>query len=572
MSKVDEINNNAFFSESDVQRDESIPLDALIKSKKENASVNNEQKAALSPLEQMKLNNENTVSGIEVTKEDMETKALRNPIMDDQRLNEFEEREKELDSSIEKRKYVVVTREPKNAYEYMQLMMEVDSVVIHDDGTATIEYKDGHGNAMKPAFIRLREEGDPAFDMAADKAAMEERAKLKNMPTPPENDDSGAVAGVEDEELNKTVKILIDKTGLGTDFIFSDEEKKKISEAPEIRLREIEFIDIESIISKKSERSFQESINAYQLSNSKTTICFPASGFRAQMKGLTYGEMGDISLSMDSVTFDQYRKRLSIIYNKMINSNVGPFKSFEDFLKGFAYVDIPMALYGLYISTQPEIQSIQLRCGNPDCGQNFNWDFSTRSVIRLEKCSKPFLNKMKEIATAPAVEYDNIRKKSAVMNSKYIKLPYSEFIVEMGIISAYDFLYNFIPVLDEKTFKEAFGDDLNEIYMNNILLLTTIKSIRVPNEDGTYSVAEGYKDILDAVYKISPEEIKLLAAITNKLTSEYQSYFSFGDVTCPHCGNVTHDLELTMDDLVFQTYQRLLNTEINVQNMQSFSM
>jgi hypothetical protein len=372
MSKVDEINNNAFFSESDVQRDESIPLDALIKSKKENASENSEQKATLSPLEQMKLNNENTVSGIEVTKEDMETKALRNPIMDDQRLNEFEEREKELDSSIEKRKYIVVTREPKNAYEYMQLMMEVDSVVIHDDGTATIEYKDGHGNAMKPAFIRLREEGDPAFDMAADKAAMEERAKLKNMPTPPENDDSGAVAGAENDELNKTVKILIDKTGLGTDFIFSDEEKKKISEAPEIRLREIEFIDIESIISKKSERSFQESINAYQLSNSKTTICFPASGFRAQMKGLTYGEMGDISLSMDSVTFDQYRKRLSIIYNKMINSNVGPFKSFEDFLKGFAYVDIPMALYGLYISTQPEIQSIQLRCGNPDCGKNFN--------------------------------------------------------------------------------------------------------------------------------------------------------------------------------------------------------
>ena len=62
MSKVDEINNNAFFSESDVQRDESIPLDALIKSKKENASVNSEQKASLSPLEQMKLNNEKTVS------------------------------------------------------------------------------------------------------------------------------------------------------------------------------------------------------------------------------------------------------------------------------------------------------------------------------------------------------------------------------------------------------------------------------------------------------------------------------------------------------------------------------
>jgi len=572
-NSINEINNNSFFSDSGAQRDESIPLDSLIKAKKENTPQQTEKKKELSPLEQMKVSKENNNSGMEISNEALKEKELRNPIMDDQRLSEFEERELELDESINKRKAIVVIKEPTNSFEYMNLMMELDSVVLHDDGTATIEYKDKHGNPMTPQYIRLREDGDEAFDLGKDKKAMAERAKMKDVSAPPENNDSGAIAGdAPDDELNKTVQVLIDKTGLGTDFIFNDEEKKKLTEAPEIQIREIEFVDIESIISKKSEKSFQESISAYQLSNSKTTICFPASGFRAQMKGLTYGEMGDISLSMDSVTFDQYRKRLSIIYNKMVNSNIGPFKSFEDFLKGFAYVDIPMALYGLYISTQSEIQTIQLRCGNEECGKSFNWEFSTRSVIRLEKCSKQFLEKMKEIATSPASEYDKIREKSAVMNSKYVKLPYSGFIVEMGIISAYEFLYNFIPVLDEKTFKDAFGEDLNEIYMNNVLLLTTVKSVRVPNDDGTYSVAEGYKDILDAIYRINPEEIKLLAAITNKLTTEYQSYFSFGDVTCPHCGNVTHDLDLTMDDLVFQTYQRLLSTEINVQNMQSFSM
>lgn len=572
-NSINEINNNSFFSDSGAQRDESIPLDSLIKAKKENTPQQTEKKKELSPLEQMKVSKEKNSSGMEISNDALKEKELRNPIMDDRRLSEFEERELELDESINKRKAIVVIKEPTNSFEYMNLMMELDSVVLHDDGTATIEYTDKHGNPMTPQYIRLREDGDEAFDLGKDKKAMAERAKMKDVSAPPENNDSGAIAGAApDDELNKTVHVLIDKTGLGTDFIFNDEEKKKLSEAPEIQIREIEFVDIESIISKKSERSFQESISAYQLSNSKTTICFPASGFRAQMKGLTYGEMGDISLSMDSVTFDQYRKRLSIIYNKMVNSNIGPFKSFEDFLKGFAYVDIPMALYGLYISTQSEIQTIQLRCGNEECGKSFNWEFSTRSVIRLEKCSKQFLEKMKEIATSPASEYDKIREKSAVMNSKYVKLPYSGFIVEMGIISAYEFLYNFIPVLDEKTFKDAFGEDLNEIYMNNVLLLTTVKSVRVPNEDGTYSVAEGYKDILDAIYRINPEEIKLLAAITNKLTTEYQSYFSFGDVTCPHCGNVTHDLDLTMDDLVFQTYQRLLSTEINVQNMQSFSM
>jgi hypothetical protein len=65
-----------------------------------------------------------------------------------------------------------------------------------------------------------------------------------------------------------------------------------------------------------------------------------------------------------------------------------------------------------------------------------------------------------------------------------------------------------------------------------------------------------------------PEEIKLVQSFANVLTSEYNSAFSFGDVTCPHCGNVTKDLDLTMDDLVFQTYQRLISTEINVENIQ----
>lgn len=306
------------------------------------------------------------------------------------------------------------------------------------------------------------------------------------------------------------------------------------------------------------------------MSNSKTTICFPASGFRAQMKGLTYGEMGDISLSMDNVTVDQYYKRLSIIYNKMFNINVGPFKSFEDFLKGFAYVDIPMALYGLYVATQPEIQQIQLRCGNNECDKTFNWEFATRSVLKLDNCSMEFLEKMEELSTAPASEYDNIHKNAAVNNSKYIKLPHSGFIVEMGIISAYEFLYNFIPVLDEETFKNAFGDDPNQVYMNNILLLSAIRSIRIPNADGSYTICEGYKEILEAIYNISPEEIQIIGALTSKFSSEYQSAFSFNNVVCPHCGNVTKDLEITMDDLVFQTYQRLMSTEIDVTNIQGF--
>ena len=67
---------------------------------------------------------------------------------------------------------------------------------------------------------------------------------------------------------------------------------------------------------------------------------------------------------------------------------------------------------------------------------------------------------------------------------------------------------------------------------------------------------------------INPEEIKILASISQKIQREYQVYFSFGDVVCPHCKNVTKDLDLTIDDLVFQTYQRLMTTEVDLTNIQ----
>ena len=585
MAGNNEITNNEFFT-SGGNTDEEMDLNALFEKKNDEAEkavvVKHKAEKPLSPLEQMRQSQSQRGLGAVVANSDLEEKPLKHSVFEDEdRIKEFEKREEELDESYEKRKYVVVTKHPQNEAEFAKMMIELDSVVVDENGTASINYTDKDGNPLEPEFIRLRQKGEEAFDIKGEtrpinnqKSEESKTSSNASENTPNTSENNTVSESTEDLERKKTVEIIIDKTGLGTDFILNDIEKQKVIEADEIKLTEVEFVDIESVITKRSEKSFQESINEYQLSSSKTTICFPASGFRAQMKGLTYGEMSDIALSMESVTFDQYYKRLSIIYNKLSNLNIAPFKTFTDFLKGFAYVDIPMALYGLYIATQNETQTIQLRCGRDDCGKGFSWTFNTRSVIRLEKCTPKFLEKMKEIATAPAIEYDKIRENSAVLNSKYIKLPSSKFIVEMGVISAYDFLYNFIPVLDEDNFKKAFGNDTSDIYKNNILFLTTVKSIRIPTKDEnnnvTYTICEGYKDILDAIYNIDPSDFKILAAVTNHFAGEYNSYFSFGDVTCPHCGNVTHDLNMTMDELVFQTFQQLLNTNVNVENMQGF--
>ena len=563
-----ELDNNFF---ADAQRDEDINLGDLIRKKKTETNTTTEAaKPKLSPLEQMKADKAANTTGLVVDNEKLKQGDLRNPIENDDRLNDFKKEEAQLDSMIDKRKYAVQIRQPQNQFEFSQLTREIDAIVV-ENGKASINLIDGHGEKIEPQFIRLRTENDPEYGTVSDRSISNAEVPQQNTNTEVEvttsNDDTSN--NNQNDDMKDVIKVIIDKTGFGTDFMFNEEEKKKVVESSEIRLTEVSFMDIETLTAKTDvASSYQDAINAYNLSNSQTTVCFPASGFRASMKGMTYGELADVSLNMESVTADQYRKRLTVIYNKMTNISTGPFESFDDFLRGFAYVDIPMALYGLYVSTQPEVQQIQLRCGKDTCNKTFDWGFSTRSVLRLEKCSKKFLLKMEELVQAKPEEYQSIRANSAVMKSKFIQLPYSKFVIEMGVISAYEFLNNFIPILDEEKFHQTFGADENGVYLNSVLLLTTVRSVRIPKCDGTYSLCNTYKSILDAIYSIMPEEIKLVQSFANVLTSEYNSAFSFGDVTCPHCGNVTKDLDLTMDDLVFQTYQRLISTEINVENIQ----
>lgn len=603
----DENNSKDLFS--DITQDENMDLSQLIRQSKantENATIKTTDPAIntktkktqssedtmtvkSSPLAKELEKQKTQQRGLSMTREEYEAgqerTEFRSPVESDERIQAIEKAQEDADLLLKQRAAVIPLKQYETDAEYVQMVHEISLVRFDANGKAYIEYEtDAEGRKIGVTMIRLRTESDPPYSKENDFLQMQRdavnRERIANGEKPLGNDiplkapvsetNGTNTENAISEEKKKTVQFIIDKTGLGADFTLTEEERAKLVEANEIRLTQVEVLDIESITTVKPDRgSFAGNIHEYTLSGSKTTISFPASGFKADMTGLTYGEVGDISLSMDSVTVDKYYKRLAIIYNKMKNISSGPFASFEDFLKNIAYTDINLAIYGLYVSTFPEVQSISLKCGKASCQKTFDWNFSTRNVLQLQKSDDVFLDHLKELAGADPDQYDEIYKKAPVRNIKYIKLPKCGYIVGLGIASAYEFLYNFIPVLDEATFKNAFGEDLNQVYMNNILLLTTVLSVRVPDpkNPGTYILCEGYKDILDAIYNINPEEIKLLASISAKIQKEYQVYFSFGDVVCPHCKNVTNDLELTIDDLVFQTYQRLMSTEVDLTNI-----
>jgi hypothetical protein len=542
------------------------------------------------PLEKFMEAKSKAPQGLVIDNEELRKGAdgpKKNIAFNDMRLDAIEKTLSEQDELFEKRKLIVPTKLPADKLEYTKLIDEISHVEVGPDGKARFDYKDANGNLVdyQPVFCRIRTEKDLPYDEDEAKRlnptfieAHPEQAELLKKQLNPDyeigskentssvstgNDD---VEEADDSEKKRTIEIIIDKTGLGADFNFTDEEREKIESAEVIKLTEVSNFELSAITGSASEKSFSEVLDDFDYSGARTTLAFPSSGFKAQMRGMSYGEYSDIALSMESVDVDVYHKRLSVIYNNMTNVSCGKFESFEDFLKNFAYSDIQLALYGLYVSTQAEEEDIPLKCNNEGCGKSFNWKFAPRGVIKLDRCADTFLEKYRELIMATPDKYDEIHKKSAVMSPKYIKLPKSGFVCELGIASAYEFLYNFIPLMNPDTFKAAFGTDVTDAYAQNILLLTTVRSIYVPDGEGKWIHCTGYKDILDAIYKVTTEEIKIIAKYTNDIQSQYEISFSLGEVKCPHCGHITPSLDIDMDTLVFQTYGRLMNTEINLQS------
>lgn len=529
----------------EVARDESMDVSALLKASKEEAPVEE------SPLEKAKKAKESgqgmVVENTEL-KDDSQKKVVANKSIHDG-IGHIDAYMQEQDQLINAAKDVKLTRPPKDASEMVAIMDQLEDK-----------------SKGKTPTVAEGEESFLVDKTDEEKAAPVTGANIDENAATPTEDGEEAVEEMS-ESKRQVVEILIDKTGLGGDFQFTDEEKEKIFAANEIKLKEIEEIDLSSITVRKADKSFIDSVNEFQLASSKVPVTFPASRFKAYMTGLSYGEMGDIALNNENVTFDQIHKKLTVIYNKMINPSIGKFESFEDFLKKFSYVDIDIAVYGLCVATFPEVDDIPLTCNNHKCGKGFNHKFSPRSLIRFEKSSEAFLNKFKDVVECPATGAMALADQSPTRLHKRYKLPYSDYVIEVGIASAYDYLYDIVDNMIGDNFSQKYPNDVNGILQLNSALLGLIRKVYVPDGSGSYVEYDKFDDMIHALYMVKPEEIAILSSMLTKYTEEYQTSFELTNIVCPHCGTKTASIPLDVNYLVFLKYQRLMNTEINVDNI-----
>ena len=504
----------------------------------------------------------------------------KNPIINDEREKEFQDKLDEMDSLIEKAQYVKMDKSKITSdIEQAQAIQALADTDIEDlkavaNGNFTEEEKN----------IDLLDQ-DIDTDTVSDLNAQDRRDRVKSgyfnirtKNTPlniePEFDENGEEIIDEDEvdpEKEKIVQVIIDKTGLGIDMNFTDEEKKKIELATTIRVTEVEDVQLKSLTMERSDKSFLDMIKdeEYSFDLVLTPMTFPCSRFKAQMAGLSFGELGDIAMSNDSDEYDVVKKRYQIIYEKMKNVSIGSFESFDDFLKNFAYIDAELAIYGSYISTSPEEDSLILKCNHPGCEKSFEQKFKPRSLVDLRGASKTFLKKMKETAEANGADAVALHKSSPIISSKTIELPDSKFLCEIGMLSCYDNLEKVINSSALENFQEAHPDDVNNVKELGAIIINIVRSISIPvkGQPGKYRTFDKLEDILEICYVLSPKEFKFLFNLISKYATDYTVRFGIPDVECPYCHTKTKFVEVPITDQVFRQYQAQLSTNLDLSVM-----
>ena len=574
--------------EETVEQDTSMDLQSLmtkVEEKEEEVPTVTEQEETeetveeeLSPLDQAMKNKK---SGIEMNTDEItmenEPKVFKNIMESEEREEDFNEKMDELSELAKKAQLVVCIRKPMNQGEDALMMDEIDEVYVDEFGKTIVPE-----NAQ---FIRAKE----TEEEKKAREIKEEENKDTDGDEPTEHVE-GEEISLEDvkhhEERRKVINIIMDKTGLGREVLFTQEEQKVIDEANEIHITEVENLELESLDVEYDDSGddfdagFMSDVENYQLSISKVSMVFPCSGFKADMLGMSWGELADITLdfsdeSEDMLNFDKVYKKCTVIYNKMKNISCGKFVDFKDFLKKFAYVDLPLATYGLLIATQPETDTIGLRCQKDDCGTRFNQKYDTRSLIDLDTAGDKYLEMIKRIANAvTAQDFVNVANISDVRNVKRLKLPASGFVVEVGPISMYDYLYKALKVL--KVFQtrrqeaEERGEEYNEEESTISFLLQVLRAINIPMKNGKYKrVTNGLKMLQLLTKYCAASDMEILSAIYTSCQSQYNIEFSVKKAICPKCGTVTEKVEVTPDELVFYARQRLVTTNITVDNFPS---
>lgn len=530
-----------------------------------------EEEKVVSPIDAAIIAAKNAEKGLVAKTEDLNQSGIRSITDSDERREEFNETVSEMQDTTEKAKKVYQVIKPTNEVETAEMMEEISKVVIDDNGNVIVPT--GAKYIRPKVKAKDNTTGDDIYVIPTDNAVV---APAEATP----DTDTSTDAEEKDDNADKAnlISLLIDKTGLGSDVTFTAEEQMKMTVADQINLTLVDDQQLRSTKVKKLDTniSFMENVENYQISTSKTNMKFPLSGFAADMTGLSYGEFADITLdvsdnSTDYYDFDRINKKVSTIYNHMQNVTCGKFKDYDDFLRKFAWHDVSLATFGLLISTQPEIDSINMNCQKDNCKNTWIHNFRVRNILNFDNCTEGYLRKIDAIVNATGNELFKVAEDAPVRNATKIELPTSKFIVEIAPISCYQYMYGIIPLskrienmmVTKDEDGEVIKTDQNAKYLYLMLASSIITGFYFKNAAGEELYTSDTNQIFDILNTmIPPSDMQIIQELQRQSDDDYVPGFAIRDVECPRCHTKTEVIPISIDNLVFQLHQRLLSTNI----------
>lgn len=400
-------------------------------------------------------------------------------------------------------------------------------------------------------------------------------------------------------------QIVIDKRN-ANQITWSPDEIAKIRKSRHVELKIVESADINfASITDGDDTAVDKILQQYTRKTNDVSSPLPASKYRATFTGLTYPEVMSLHASAELNNIDAERKKWTIAFNHMTNISIGPWEEytwyqdenkriikvpygspvpanvvrhdvtkFEDFMRKTSYIDLNFILWKILCATTTDKEIVSITCGvtNPNtkqkCNNTYEWIYNPASLLDPADVNPTVLEEMSKVAAAGTVE-DALKlyNESPVKGNNVVTLKDSGWSVVYGHASAWDFveggIYNAIRDFASKTNEDDIDpDDIPDMVLYTIL--TSIKSILVPNNEGGYIRISGTKNLIKAFKKLSTVDFQTIGTISNMMTEPYNYTFYIKDAVCPKCmGRSSVPVE-RMETMLFMIRRSLESTTVSL--------
>lgn len=288
-----------------------------------------------------------------------------------------------------------------------------------------------------------------------------------------------------------------------------------------------------------------------------TTQVFAAqSAYTAEMTELKSSEV-DILANSSIFEYEAELKRLKVIFNHIANTSIGKF-DYTTWTKITSYDDLESFIFGIYCETFPYVNNYKVKCGNPECQQNYEIKVSNKDLINISGDLEEFKNRFNILK--------NIKNPQELLQKSLVPLKVRTICNESKVI--FDYRLPSIDAYLEKIVKNIKPYASDENYAE-ILILTYLERIFLPNikefkESGTlkYIQVDVTPANIGRIMKILKDlsvkdKIDLISAIEN-FVKKYKIQYAIKDAVCPSCGKHEEKIEIRMTDLVFTALEQLM--------------